>query len=250
MNKYPETGSRGPEADKVKSIFSEVAHGYDRANDWMTFGLVRGWRRELVRWSGAKAGDRILDCATGTGDLAITFKRAVGADGEVVATDFCPEMLAYAPRKSEGLGLQIRFAEADTLQLPFPDNSFDVVGIAYGVRNVEDPVKALAEMARVCRPGGRVMILETGDNRGRWVAAPHWCFTQYALPLIGRLATGKRAPYEYLRDSSRAFPSREDFVELMREAHPFAQVEFKSLLLGSSFLYRGIVGLDVESVRR
>lgn len=244
MSNSPSFGGTGPSSERVQGIFSQVAHGYDRANDWMTLGLARRWRREVVRWSGARPGDRILDCATGTGDLAIAFGRELGGEAVITATDFCPAMLERAPAKAAEAGLQIRFLEADTLQLPFDDHSFDVVSIAYGVRNVENPHRAVAEMARVCRPGGRVMILETGDNRGRPSAVLHWCFTQFALPLLGKLATGEREPYEYLRDSSRAFPSRGDFIEVMLEAYPFKAVHYRSFFLGSSFLYRG----EVEGV--
>ncbi len=228
----------GPAAEKVKEIFSDVAHGYDRANTWMTFGLVRGWRRELVRWSGAGGGEAVLDCATGTGDLAFAFKSVVGPEGRVVGTDFCEAMLEYAPKKGALRGLEVHFETADVLALPYAEESFDIVSIAYGIRNVEDPRRALSEMARVCKPGGRVMVLETGSNEKGWAGRLHWCFSEYGVPFLGSLMTGRRKPYEYLRDSSRAFPSREAFIALLEEAHPFRKVEYRSLCMGASFLYR------------
>lgn len=239
MNAEQSAGRPGPAAEKVKQIFSEVAHGYDRANAWMTFGLVKGWRRELVRWSGAGPGDTVLDCATGTGDLALAFKEAVGTGGRVIGTDFCEAMLEIAPEKAAKRGLEVDFEPADVLALPYADESFDVVSIAYGIRNVEDPRRALAEMARVCKPGGRILVLETGTNERGWAGRLHWWFSEYGVPFLGSLMTGRRKPYEYLRDSSRAFPSREAFTGLMKEAYLFRSAEYKSLCLGASFLYRG-----------
>lgn len=239
MATEPSTDPEGPSAEKVKHIFDEVADGYDRANGLMTFGLVNRWRKQLVEWSGAQAGDQVLDCATGTGDLALDFKRAVGRQGRVMGTDFCQKMLDHAPGKAEAAGLEVEFSQADATDLPFPDNQFDVVSIAYGIRNVDRPKLALSEMARVCKPEGRVMILETGENPRGVAGFLHWGFSEYMVPFLGMLATGKRWPYEYLRDSSRAFPSRDHFLHWMKEAHAFTQLEYRTLFLGSSFLYRG-----------
>jgi demethylmenaquinone methyltransferase/2-methoxy-6-polyprenyl-1,4-benzoquinol methylase len=230
----------GPRPEEIRNLFSEVAFKYDKANDAMTFGLARLWRRDLVRWSGAGPGDRILDCATGTGDLAIEFKRAVGDLGEVVGTDFCAEMLNLAPPKAEKLGLKIDFQLADVTQLPFEDSSFQVASIAYGIRNVENPVKALQEMARVVKTGGSVMILETG--------APHRLFRhafdfyfQRVVPRVGGWVTGKRHAYEYLNRSSRKFPSGYEFLELLSQTGAFDHGEYRTLMGGASFLYRAVV---------
>jgi len=246
MNRGMSMKPEGPDPERVKGIFNEISARYDRANDFMTFGLVRRWRKSLVRWSGAGEGARILDCATGTGDLAIEFKKQVGDKGEVIGVDFCQNMLDLAPGKAQKLGMECQFVQADVTDLPFPENYFDVAGIAYGIRNVKNPRLALSEMARVCKPGGSVLVLETGDNDTGVFGKVHWMFSQYALPFLGKLATGKRGPYEYLRDSSRAFPSRDDFVQIMHDSHAFKQVEYRDLLMGSSFLYRGVVGGKTE----
>jgi demethylmenaquinone methyltransferase/2-methoxy-6-polyprenyl-1,4-benzoquinol methylase len=226
---------RGPPAQEIQKLFNSVAHGYDKANDYMTFGLVHRWRKVAVKWSGVKPGARVLDCATGTGDLAFEFKRRVGTSGEVIGTDFCEAMLAHAPAKANKLGLPVQFQTADVLQLPFPDKSFDVCSIAYGIRNVEDPVRALSEMARVVKPGGCVMVLETGD--GQWPLIDF--YFRNVVPRIGGWVTGRREAYEYLSRSSNKFPSGQQFIELMKETGRFSTIQYKRFMGGGSFVYRG-----------
>ena len=151
---------------EVRQMFSSIATRYDVTNEVLSFGIHRLWRRSAVRLSGAREGNAVLDCATGTGDLALAFKRKVGASGRVMGTDFCKEMLDNAPAKAAREGLQVEFQVADAMALPFADASFDVASIAFGIRNVDDPVKCLKEMARVVRPGGRVVVLEFGQPTG------------------------------------------------------------------------------------
>ncbi len=232
---------QGPQAEEIKSLFSSVAHGYDKANDAMTLGLARLWRGNLIDWSGAKAGDRILDCATGTGDLAIGFKKKVGDTGTVIGTDFCQEMLDHAPPKALRAGLKIEFKLADAMNLPFPDSTFDISSIAYGIRNVSDPQKALREMARVVRPGGRVMVLETGDAPDNGLKKAFEFYFQQVIPRIGGWVTGKRFAYEYLNRSSRGFPSRQRFIEIMESTNAFEECDYRVLFGGASFIYSGIV---------
>ena len=231
----------GPDPEKIHNLFSSIADGYDRANDWMTFGLAHSWRKTLVRISDAKAGDHILDCATGTGDLAIEFKKVVGPTGKVIGSDFCAEMLAYAPAKAQAKNLEITFEQADAMNLPYADSSFDVVSIAYGIRNVGDPTKALREMARVCKPGGRVMILETGDAHLPLMGGAMKFYFKNIVPRIGGWITGRPQAYDYLNKSSLSFPSRERFVQLMNATGCFRQVRFRSLMGGASFIYRAEV---------
>ena len=151
---------------EVRQMFSSIATRYDVTNEVMSLGIHRLWRRAAVRYSGAKPGDSVLDCATGTGDLALAFKRKVGTGGRVVGTDFCPEMLETAPQKASKAGLAVEFQVADAMALPFPDATFEVSSISFGIRNVDDPVKCLKEMARVVKPGGRVIVLVT-EHPGR-----------------------------------------------------------------------------------
>ncbi len=153
----------GPDARRIREMFRTISGRYDRANTVLSAGVHHLWRRRAVRWSGAKLGDAVLDCATGTGDLAVAFAKRVGPTGRVVGTDFVPEMIALAKRKASS----IEFEVADVLALPYDDATFDIVSIAFGIRNVEDPRRGIAELARVVKPGGRVIVLELGTPRNR-----------------------------------------------------------------------------------
>src|SRR5204863_6325372 len=183
-------GGRAMSAE-VREMFASIARRYDTANEVLSLGIHKGWRRAAVHLSGAAPGQRVLDCATGTGDLAREFKRAGGAGGEVIGTDFCAEMLESAPAKAARLGLEVKFEVADALALPYRDASFDVVSIAFGIRNVDDPLRCLREMARVVRPGGRVVVLEFGQPRGPF-GALFRAYSRTVMPAIGGLLTGHR----------------------------------------------------------
>ncbi|MGE0764431.1 MAG: bifunctional demethylmenaquinone methyltransferase/2-methoxy-6-polyprenyl-1,4-benzoquinol methylase UbiE [Bdellovibrionales bacterium] len=227
-----------PDPEKIQNLFSSIAGGYDRANDLITFGLARAWRKAVVAASGAKAGDHVLDCATGTGDLAIEFKKVVGANGKVIGTDFCADMLAYAPAKAVAQNLEVKFEQADAMNLPYADATFDVVSIAYGIRNVADPAKALREMARVCKPGGRVMVLETGDTQWPLMKHAMQFYFKKIVPRLGGWVTGQPQAYDYLNKSSLKFPSRERFVQLMNSTGCFHKISYRTLMGGASFIYR------------
>ena len=200
---------------EVRTMFAQIAPRYDLANEVLSFGVHRLWRRAAVRLSGAKAGDSVLDCATGTGDLALAFKRKVGPKGEVIGTDFCREMLAPAPEKARRAGLDVRFEVADALALPYPDQAFEVASIAFGIRNVDDPLRCLGEMSRVVRTGGRVVVLEFGQPAGLFGRLFRF-YSRHVLPAMGALLTGQRAAYEYLPRTASAFPSGDRFLALMR----------------------------------
>lgn len=230
-----------PEADKVRSMFSEIANRYDSANTVLSAGIHHLWRKQVVKWSGAQSGNAVLDCATGTGDLAIEFAHAVGPTGRVVGTDFCAPMLAPAPAKAERRGLNnIEFAEADVTQLPYPSSSFDIASISFGIRNVSDPVKGLAELARVVRPGGTVMVLEFGRPQNALIGPAFTFYSEKILPRIGGWLTGKPQAYQYLQDSSAQFPFAERFCEMMRSTDAFSSVSYRPLSFGIAYAYKGV----------
>lgn len=222
-------------------MFASVAHKYDRANSVLSMGIHHLWRKKVVALADVKSGQRVLDCATGTGDLAIAFKQAVGQQGEVIGTDFCKEMLSYAPQKAQTLGLNIQFELADVMNLPYADSSFDTASISFGIRNVADPKKAIAEMARVVKPHGKILILEFGQMNLPVIRSLYEFYSERVLPKIGGWVTGDEQAYHYLQKSSAQFPCREDFTQLMKEAAPFSSVKFHTLSLGIAYIYIGNV---------
>jgi len=223
-------------------MFASIARRYDKGNQVLSFGLHHLWRRATVRASGAKEGDRVLDCATGTGDLAFAFQRAVGDRGQVLGTDFCAEMLEVARAKAEQGGLPTRFEEADTLKLPFADGSFDVASISFGIRNVDDPAQGVREMARVVKPGGVVAVLEFGQPGGALFGPIYRFYSAHVIPRIGGWLTGKRHAYEYFHRTSSEFPSGRAFVALMENSERFSAVRSRSLTFGIAHVYVGTVG--------
>lgn len=238
-----------PAASEVRSMFASVARSYDRANQVLSLGMHHRWRRAAVRASGARVGDRVLDAATGTGDLAIEFRRAVGSRGEVIGSDFCAEMLAFAPEKAARAGTPVRFEVADLLALPYPDASFDVASIAFGIRNVEDPVRGIREMARVTRPGGRVVVLEFGQPGGPLFGPLFRWYRHAVLPRVGGWISGKRSAYEYLDRTSAAFPAGDAFTALMRGTGCFRDVQARPLTGGVAYVYVGEVAAVAAPTR-
>ncbi len=225
-------------SQQVQSMFAQIAPRYDVANDAMSFGLHHAWRRKAVRLSGARSGMSVLDCATGTGDLALAFKRAVGDKGEVVGTDFCEPMLRAAPAKAARAGLEVRFEVADAMKLPYASGTFDLCSMSFGIRNVDDPAVCLGELARVVKPGGRVVVVEFGQPEGLF-GGLFRIYARSLMPLIGQALTGNRAAYEYLPRTAAAFPCGERFLALMRGTGRFAEVSAAPLMFGTAWVYVG-----------
>jgi demethylmenaquinone methyltransferase/2-methoxy-6-polyprenyl-1,4-benzoquinol methylase len=224
-----------PDGTMVRQMFARVADRYDRANHLLSLGIDHGWRRATVRAAAIAPGSRVLDVCSGTGDLAMAFARAGAA---VTGTDFCPEMLQHAVRKADRLGPSAPvYLAADTQQLPFPDDSFDAVTVAFGIRNVADPVAGLREMGRVVRPGGRVVVLEFCKPRLPLVRPAYMFYFRRILPRLGSWITGDRhGAYRYLPDSVMEFPEREAFLQLMTAAG-LAEPRARILTCGIASVY-------------
>jgi demethylmenaquinone methyltransferase/2-methoxy-6-polyprenyl-1,4-benzoquinol methylase len=217
-------------AEGVRGMFDRIAPVYDAMNRIMTAGLDRSWRRLAVE-AVVGPGDRVLDACCGTGDLALAAERE---GGHVTGLDFSPRMLERARRKSA----TVEWVEGDLLALPFPDGGFDAATVGFGVRNVDDLERALGELRRVLRPGGRLAILEITQPRG--LLRPFFrLWFDVLVPLAGKILPGGKA-YTYLPASVRRFPGPEDLAALMR-ARGFEDVRFRRLAGGIVALHTGRV---------
>ncbi|MCB0378472.1 MAG: bifunctional demethylmenaquinone methyltransferase/2-methoxy-6-polyprenyl-1,4-benzoquinol methylase UbiE [Bdellovibrionales bacterium] len=225
----------------IKNMFSEIAESYDQANSVLSLGIHHVWKKKLVKMSGIAMGGKVLDCATGTGDLAIEFKKVVGDSGEVIGTDFCQEMLDVAPAKAKAKNLDIQFRLADASALPFDENQFDVTSISFGIRNVEQREMAIKDMARVTKSGGRVMILEFGQIRTPVIRDFYNFYSHKVLPWLGGVISGKPKAYQYLNDSSQVFPCGQDFADEIMSTGMYEKVSFTPLSFGIAYIYTCIV---------
>lgn len=228
----------GPDANKIQSLFSDISKSYDSANDAITFGMARAWRKRLVHLSQAKLGDQILDIATGTGDLAFDFYKLTNKKTNVTGIDFCKPMLDIAIDKAVIKDANIEFKLGDACNLDFNDESFDIVSISYGIRNVQNFDQAIKEMFRVLKSDGRFMVLETGSKNSGVLSPFINTYTNYIMPTIGGLISGKKSAYNYLSKSSSLFPSGDSFINAVINAAPFSKAEYKKVLGGASYIYK------------
>ncbi|MSR37499.1 MAG: bifunctional demethylmenaquinone methyltransferase/2-methoxy-6-polyprenyl-1,4-benzoquinol methylase UbiE [Planctomycetes bacterium] len=221
----------------IQRMFAEVAPGYDRANRWLSLGIDQAWRRRTVQIAGLQSGERVLDVCAGTGDLSLQLARA-GA--KVVGADFCAPMLVRADLKGQRQrGARPRFLVGDAMCLPFADASFDLCTVAFGIRNVADPIGALREMRRVTKPGGRVVVLEFCQPRVPVLGSAYLFYFRRVLPRLGRLLNGSNnGAYQYLPDSVMAFPEREAFLQMLLAAG-FTMPRQTILTCGIAAIYRG-----------
>ena len=226
--------------ERVRRMFGQIAHRYDLLNHLLSLNVDRYWRWKTVRRAAPQDSRPILDVCTGTGDLALAYDRRARGALDVVGTDFCPEMLSIAVDKAARRGAdRVRYLEADTQQLPFQDNLFQIVAVAFGLRNVADTRRGLAEMVRVCGPQGRVAVLEFATPTLQPFKAIYESYFRRILPHVGqRLAGNAESAYNYLPQSVGEFPQGEQLVDLMREAG-LAEVRYWNLTCGIAALYVG-----------
>jgi len=202
---------------RIRQMFGEIAVRYDFMNHFLSAGTDVYWRARTVRMAAPSGSAPILDVCTGTGDLAFAWRKAADAGADVVGTDFTHQMLKLANDKCGER--QVTFLEADTLALPFPDSQFQVVSVAFGLRNVSSTIGGLQEMTRVCRPGGRVVVLEFSLPNNRLISRVYQWYFRNVLPTLGQmLVRNRQAAYEYLPQSVSEFPCGRDLTAIMEEA--------------------------------
>ncbi|MFV1983498.1 MAG: bifunctional demethylmenaquinone methyltransferase/2-methoxy-6-polyprenyl-1,4-benzoquinol methylase UbiE [Thiohalomonadales bacterium] len=207
-------------ADKVAEVFHSVASKYDIMNDLMSMGVHRLWKRFTIERSAVRSGQRVLDIAGGTGDLAAKFSRLVGATGEVILADINDSMLKVGRTRlvNKGIVGNINYVQANAECLPFPDNYFDCITIAFGLRNVTDKDQALRSMFRIIKPGGRVMVLEFSKPTTKGLNYIYDKYSFNLLPKMGKLIANDAESYQYLAESIRMHPDQETLKGMMEDA--------------------------------
>jgi demethylmenaquinone methyltransferase/2-methoxy-6-polyprenyl-1,4-benzoquinol methylase len=224
-------------ARRVAGVFDSVASRYDLMNDLMSAGLHRLWKRCLVERSAVRPGERVLDLAGGTGDLARLFARRVVPGGAVVLADINRKMLLQGRDRLLDAGAVVPLVQCDAEVLPFPAGSFDCVAIAFGLRNVTHKERALAEMARVLRPGGRLLVLEF-SHVWKPLAPLYDAYSFQVLPRLGKLIARDEQSYRYLAESIRVHPDQETLQQMLQDAG-LERVDYLNLTAGVVALHRG-----------
>ena len=234
-----QTVPEGDKAGMVHGVFSRVASKYDIMNDLMSAGMHRLWKDAMMDWLAPRPGQRLLDVAGGTGDVAFRFlKRAKTA--EAVVCDMTQSMLIEGRKRAdaERLSASLDWVVGDAMALPFADNSFDVYTISFGIRNVTRIADALTEAYRVLRPGGRLMVLEFSQIPNDMMQKAYDLYSFNVIPAMGQLVAGDRDSYQYLVESIRKFPDQDSFAAMIRRAG-FGQVKYRNLTMGIAALHSG-----------
>jgi demethylmenaquinone methyltransferase/2-methoxy-6-polyprenyl-1,4-benzoquinol methylase len=226
---------------KVAGVFHSVAARYDLMNDLLSGGVHRLWKRFTIEVSGVRYGHKVLDIAGGTGDLAFKFSRLVGEDGQVILADINSSMLTVGRDRliDRGAVGNVQFAQANAECLPFPDNTFDCITIAFGLRNVTDKDKALRSMLRVLKPGGRLLVLEFSKPANPLLAKAYDSYSFHVMPLIGQAVAGDAESYRYLAESIRMHPDQQTLKQMMENAG-FVTCDFYNMTGGVVALHKGV----------
>ena len=231
-----------PETEKagmVHGVFSKVARKYDIMNDVMSVGVHRLWKDAMMDWLAPRRGQRLLDVAGGTGDVAFRFlKRAAGTSA--VVCDMTEQMLIDGRKRAEAekMADRLDWVVGDAMALPFKSNSFDVYTISFGIRNVTRIEDALTEAYRVLRPGGRLMVLEFSQIPNDLMQKAYDLYSFNVIPVMGQIVAGDRDSYQYLVESIRKFPEQEAFAGMIRKSG-FGQVKYRNLTMGIAALHSG-----------
>ena len=232
-----------PTEDKeklVKGVFDSVASNYDLMNDVMSFGIHRLWKQYAIDIANVKKGDAILDLASGTGDLIKLYHKKIGNSGRIVSSDINEAMLDEGKRNLINSGvLGIEFVQANAEKLPFEDNSFDLVSIAFGLRNVTDKDKALSEMCRVLKPGGVLIVLEFSKTTNPVLEKIYDAYSFNLIPKFGSWFAGDEDSYQYLAESIRKHPGQETLKQMIIDAG-FDMCEYQNLTCGVVAIHKGI----------
>jgi demethylmenaquinone methyltransferase/2-methoxy-6-polyprenyl-1,4-benzoquinol methylase len=238
MTRSPETGARVPDKtpDRIAGMFDAIAPRYDLLNHVLSAGIDKRWRARAMRSLALTGSETLLDVCTGTGDVALEGRRQGAA--RVLGVDFAGAMLSIGLQKVKAAGESRRIAlvRGDAMRLPVPDASVDAASVAFGIRNVQRPEVACAEMARALRPGGRLAILEFGVPRLPGISTLYLWYFKHLLPLVGRFVSGHGGAYSYLPASVGTFPPPAEFMKILRQAG-FDEVRADSLTLGIVYLY-------------
>ncbi len=231
---------RAQKAQRVRAVFDSVARRYDLMNDLMSGGVHRLWKRFALSLTGLRPGDRVLDVAGGTGDLAMGLCAQVGKSGLVVLTDVNAAMLDAGRDRLIDAGLvgNVLYAQADAEQLPFADESFDCVTISFGLRNVTDKPRALLAMRRVLKSGGQLLVLEFSKPTNAALESAYDAYSFRVLPLLGQVVAGDADSYRYLAESIRRHPDQETLLSMMREAG-LEECRYYNLTGGIVAVHRG-----------
>ena len=236
-----ETVDAKEKAGRVAGVFHSVADNYDLMNDLMSAGIHRLWKHMTIEMSGVRKGHKVLDIAGGTGDLAAKFSKIVGSEGSVVLADINESMLKVGRDRliDRGITENVTFSQADAQYLPFPDNTFNVITIAFGLRNVTDKDMALRSMLRVLKPGGKLLILEFSKPTSSLLSKIYDTYSFNVLPRLGKVFANDSDSYKYLAESIRMHPDQSTLIQMLDSAG-FENTDFHNMTGGVVALHRGI----------